>query len=182
MRDKVDIGYPLILYGEGERCLVAGGGKIAEQRVFGLPNAPADLVVAIPSLPSRLQPRVVTAKLGWIWRGQRRSDLDDAALLIAGMSGKAVTQPVCRDADEQHLLGSATSERRGEGFIMPATIRRVLVGGSSAGGVSALTRRLKLQRDSFLRAFFSPPAQMSGQHGSRLFEMAISPALQERNS
>ena len=67
--------YPIFLDLTGRRCLVVGGGPVAERKVRALLDCGADVKVISPALTPSLQKFVEGETINCVARGYRSGDL-----------------------------------------------------------------------------------------------------------
>jgi siroheme synthase-like protein len=75
--------YPVFLNLRGRLAVVVGGGAIAEQKVTGLLEAGARVIVTSPELTWKLEDLAATGAIDVQRRPYRRGDLEGAFIAIA---------------------------------------------------------------------------------------------------
>ncbi len=139
--------YPIVLTDlRSVRCVVAGGGRVAERKVAGLLEAGAQVVVVSPALTPRLQQLAHEGRLEHIGRAWEDSDLQGAFMVIVATNNREVNAAVARAARERGLLVNVVDAPDEGNFNTAAAVRRgdLLLGISTGGAspaVSALVRR-----------------------------------------
>ncbi|NCO35996.1 MAG: hypothetical protein AUJ92_17645 [Armatimonadetes bacterium CG2_30_59_28] len=165
--------YSVALRVEGRRCVVIGGGKVAERRIAGLLEASARVTVISPQLSAALQSLVATGDLNWISRDYDTGDLDDTFLAVAATDDVSVNRAVVAEAKEKGALCNSATDPRLSDFHLPAILRRggVVVSVSTTGSSPVMARWL---RDALAR-YVSP---VHGELADLLAKYQI--ALKER--
>jgi uroporphyrin-III C-methyltransferase/precorrin-2 dehydrogenase/sirohydrochlorin ferrochelatase len=137
--------YPAFLNLQGRRCVVIGGGAIAEQKVVGLLEAGAKVVVTSPALTWKLEDLTATGAIEVQRRPYMPGDLAGAFLAIAATDDRSVNAAVWAEAEERGILLNAVDDLPHCSFIAPAVHRAgdVTVAISTAGKSPALAVRLK---------------------------------------
>jgi len=137
--------YPAFLNLHGRRCVVIGGGAIAEQKVAGLLEAGARVVVTSPELTWKLEDLAATGAIEVQRRPYQRGDLEGAFLAIAATDDRNANAAVWAEAEERGILLNAVDDLPHCSFIAPAVHRAgdVTVAISTAGKSPALAVRLK---------------------------------------
>ena len=137
--------YPAFLNLHGRRCVVIGGGAVAEQKVVGLLEAGARVVVTSPELTWKLEDLAATGAIEVQRRAYRPGDLTGAFLAIAATDDRAANSAVWAEAEERGILLNAVDDLPHCSFIAPAVHRAgdVTVAISTAGKSPALAVRLK---------------------------------------
>ncbi|MBI1940945.1 MAG: bifunctional precorrin-2 dehydrogenase/sirohydrochlorin ferrochelatase [Acidobacteria bacterium] len=139
--------YPIFLDVRGRRAVVVGGGKVAERKVQSLLHAQAAVNVISPELTPRLALLAAKKKITVSPRAYQEGDLDQALLAFAATDDPSTQQRVHKDAKAAGALVNLADNRRGSGFLVPASFAQgdLLVAISTAGASPALARRLRRQ-------------------------------------
>jgi precorrin-2 dehydrogenase/sirohydrochlorin ferrochelatase len=154
--------YPIFLDLRGQRCLVVGGGKVAERKVRALLRAGAAVHVISPDLTPRLALLAAKTKLGFTPRAYKKGDLGSLAARRGGPSADAPLRPLLVFAatddsetqqsveEEARAIGApvnAADDRHHSTFLVPASFAQgdLLVAISTSGASPALARKLRRQ-------------------------------------
>ncbi|NTU80542.1 MAG: bifunctional precorrin-2 dehydrogenase/sirohydrochlorin ferrochelatase [Chloroflexales bacterium] len=138
--------YPLVLTNlDRARCVVVGGGAVAERKVAGLLEAGARPLVISPTLTMTLSDWWRTGRIDHLPRVYEADDLDGAALVIAATNDAAVNRQVAEDARRRGVLVNVASDPAAGSFHTVATVRRgaLLLTVSTGGQSPALAARLR---------------------------------------
>lgn len=141
---------PLMLNCTGRRCVVVGGGQIAERKVTALLAASAETVVISPSLTSYLASCFEKGQVHWKKRTYQEGDLKGAFIVYAATDDNQVNQAVVLEAESLGLPVNDTSDGARGSFITPASIRRggLIVAVSSSGAGPVVSRGLCREIDA----------------------------------
>lgn len=141
---------PIMLNCAGKRCVVVGGGQIAERKVTALLAASAETIVISPSLTPQLTSCYEKGQVHWIERGYREGDLQGAFLAYAATDDGQVNRAVAAEAENWGVPVNDTSDGARGTFITPASIRRggFIVAVSTSGAGPAVSRRLCQEVDA----------------------------------
>ncbi len=144
--------YPICLDIGGRRCVVIGGGKVAERKVAGLLECGATVSVVSPELSEPLRCLADRGGINWVARPYQPGDLAGAFLVIAATDDPAVQEAVHTEAEQGNLLLNVADVPKWCNFILPATTRQgeLTIAVSTAGKSPALARKL---REGFDREF-----------------------------
>lgn len=128
------------------RCIVVGGGMVAERKIAALLDSAALVTVISPNLTARLQAWVDAGRLDHIGRRYISGDLAGAGLVIAATDDPTVNDDVAQEARRAGILVNVVDNPLAGNFHTVATIRRgdVLVTVSTGGDspvLAALLRR-----------------------------------------
>ncbi len=137
--------FPMFVKLSGRRCVVVGGGQIAESKVDSLLNSGADVTVVSPSLTGRLAKAAQHGVFAWTQRVFELSHLDGAFLVIAATSDGATNELIFREADRRGILCNAVDQPPRCHFYFPAIVRRgaLQIAISTAGLSPSLAQRLR---------------------------------------
>jgi precorrin-2 dehydrogenase / sirohydrochlorin ferrochelatase len=144
--------YPLSLDIGGRRCLVVGGGPIAERRVQSLLEAGASVTIVSPALTPTLNALAAAGRIRHLARRYEVGDLAGAVLAFVAVDDASVTPTVAREAQARGVWLNAADDPAHCSFYLPAVVRRgVLTVAVGSGGASpALTRALREHLDGVL--------------------------------
>src|SRR3972149_2007567 len=86
--------YPINLDLKGKKCLVVGGGRVAERRVISLLECEADVIVISPRVTPKLERLSVNKKITYKSRSYKPSDLRGAYLIIASTDNQKLNRHI----------------------------------------------------------------------------------------
>jgi uroporphyrin-III C-methyltransferase/precorrin-2 dehydrogenase/sirohydrochlorin ferrochelatase len=137
--------YPVALDLRERRCVVIGGGSLAEQKVLGLREAGARVTVVSPTLTPALEELARRHAIDVRRRHYRRGDLRDARLAIAATDDRAGNAAVFAEAEALGIPLNAVDDVPHCSFIAPAIHREgpITVTVSTAGKSPAMAVRLR---------------------------------------
>lgn len=143
--------YPVNLVLAGRRCLVVGGGEVAAQKVAGLLECRADVVVVAPVVGDAVRSLAATATgtLRWEERPYRAGEVAGYRLAITATDDPAVNRAVFTDGEAHGVLVNSADDPANCAFTLPARIRRgpLLVTFSTGGHSPALATWLRRRYD-----------------------------------
>ncbi|HEX9819974.1 MAG TPA: bifunctional precorrin-2 dehydrogenase/sirohydrochlorin ferrochelatase [Methylomirabilota bacterium] len=157
--------YPVSLELAGRRCVVVGGGAVAERRIEGLLAAGAVVTVVSPTLTPVLAEMAAGGRIRHRARPYRCGDLDGAALALTATGDPAVTAAVALEARERAVSLNAADDPAHCDVMLPAVVRRgVLTIAVASGGASpALTRALREHLDATLGAEWAALGELAAE-------------------
>ena len=137
--------YPVYLDLAGRRCIVIGGGEVAERKVEQLLAAGGSVTVVSPKATEALAQWAADGRLTWARRAYRPGDLSKAFLAIAATDDERVNRRVQEEASAERVLLNVVDVPALCTFIAPAVVERgpVTVAISTSGSSPALARRLR---------------------------------------
>lgn len=128
--------YPIALTVAGRRCVVVGGGAVAERKARGLLAAGAAVVVVAPVATPGLRALATAGALELVARGYRPGDLAGASLAFAATDQRAVNAAVAAEARGGGILVNVADAPEEGDFHVPAVARRgrLTLAVTTAGG------------------------------------------------
>lgn len=146
--------FPMFVKLEGRRCLVVGGGAVAESKVQSLLAAGARIRLVAPRVTVAIAEYARSNSIAWTAREFETTDLDGVFVVIAATSEDKVNDLIFREADRRNILCNAIDQPPLCHFYFPAIVRRgaLQIAISTAGLSPALAQRLRKE----LEAEFGP--------------------------
>ena len=137
--------YPVFLNLTGRRCIVIGGGQIAEGKISKLMDSGAKIVVISPDATPSIQSFSERGAIELQIRKYQAGDLDGAFLVIAATNDRIVNQEIFEEAEKSGALLNAVDDMPRCSFIAPSIVKRgpVTVAISTGGASPALARKLR---------------------------------------
>lgn len=137
--------YPLFADVQDKRCLVVGGGVIAQRKVTALLGCGARVTVVSPTATVRLKAYAAQGRIRHVPRRFKACDLKDAWLAFAATDDQGVNKAVYRAATRARIFTNVVDQKPLCSFIAPAIARRggVVIAVSTGGGSPALAKRVR---------------------------------------
>lgn len=137
--------YPLFADLRGRRCIVVGGGMVAQRKVATLLRFGAKVTVISPTATQRLRRYAQQGVIRYVPRRFKACDLEGAWLVYAATDDQSINERVHRTASRARVFTNVVDQPSLCSFIAPAIFRRdPLVIAISTGGASpALAKRLR---------------------------------------
>jgi len=137
--------YPLFADLAGRRCVVVGGGMVAQRKVTTLLRFGAKVTVVSPTVTQRLRRYAVRGTIRYVARRFRPTDLRGAWLVYAATDDERINERVSRTAQQQRIFTNVVDQPPLCSFIAPAIMKRgELVIAISTGGASpTVAKRLR---------------------------------------
>lgn len=142
---------PVFLNVAGRKCLVVGGGQVAERRVATLLECGATITV-VSTRTTPFLDALASDQIQIIRRLYDASDLDGQFLAIAATNDPAINEKVVADARARGILVGSVGPSGSADFSFGAAIRRpgLTLAVSTDGRSPAFSRWLRDQIDRFL--------------------------------
>jgi siroheme synthase-like protein len=156
--------YPVALDLTARRCVVIGGGVVAQQKVRGLLDAGAHVVVISDAATASLDGLEAEGRVEILRRRYRHGDLRGAFLAIAA-DDRTDHPAIWKEADEERVLLNAVDDAQHCHFIAPAIHRQgdLTVAISTAGKSPALAVRLRSRIAGLIGPEYGTVLEMLGE-------------------
>ena len=156
--------YPIGVDLTNRRCVVVGGGVIAERKVETLLAFRAAVHVVAPELTERLS---VLANEGTIEHAARVYEhgiLDGAFLVIAATDHRETNKSVSAEAQRRGILVNVVDDPALCTFFVPAMVRRgdLVISVSTSGNSPAMARRVRERLESLFGPEYGKLAELMG--------------------
>ena len=142
--------YPLFANLAGRKVRLVGGGPVAERKARMLLQSNAAVHVGAPTLTPTLQ---AWANAGYLVHDAGHYQdgwLDDAWLVVAATSDRAVNARIKAIADQRRIFVNVVDDPEHSSFQVPAVVDRspIMIAISSGGAAPVLARRLRERLES----------------------------------
>jgi precorrin-2 dehydrogenase/sirohydrochlorin ferrochelatase len=137
--------YPVNLDIGGKRCLVVGGGTVAERKIKALLLCGGIVQIISPQVGEAIAELAAAGSVEWLKRSYREGDAEGAFLVFAATDDPDTQRRITADAKRCHVLLNSADDAASSDFHVPAKIRRgdFVIAVSTGGGSPALATLLK---------------------------------------
>ncbi len=144
--------YPIFLEVGDRPVLLVGGGRVAEEKLFRLLDAGADVTIVAPELLPPLQAEVDAQRARWLPRPFASGDTAGAYLVMIATDDGVVNRQVADEARAAGILVNAADDVANCDFILPSLVRRgnLQIASSTGGSSPAMARWLRERLEEFL--------------------------------
>jgi precorrin-2 dehydrogenase/sirohydrochlorin ferrochelatase len=165
---------------EGRRCLVVGGGKVAEQKIRGLMEAGARVRVIAPKATAAILRLARSKKLKWQARKFELKDISQILLVVAATSSSDVHEVIWRASRRAKVLCNVVDDPMRCDFFYPAVMRRghLQVAVSTGGRGPALAQQIRKRLETQFGTEYAEWVAHLGRKRRRL--LAIEPDAAQR--
>jgi siroheme synthase-like protein len=162
--------YPIYLELRARRCLVIGGGAVAERKVQGLLAAEATVTVVSPHLTPLLTDWSRRGAIRYTARAYQAGDMVGYHLVFVATDDGAANAAIAREGRERGIWVNAADDPAYCDFILPAVVQRgALSVAVATGGTSpALTRAVREELQEYFTADYSLLATVAAEVRLRL--------------
>ena len=182
--------YPAFLNLQHRRCIVVGGGSVAQAKAQSLVECGANVTIISPTLTDTLASAAAQGTMQWMRRPYQAGDLAEAFLVIAATDDRDVNQQVARDTRAIGVMANVVDDPANCDFIAPAVVQRgdLTVAISTGGKSPAMARKVREHLEASLPAVYehlletvSEVRQTIRKDGAPvaadIWQAAISPAI-----
>lgn len=163
--------FPIFLKLEGRRCLVVGAGLVGAQKIAGLLETGAEVVVIDPAPSAKLRQTILAdVRLTFHERKYLPSDLEGAYLVIAATSDPEVNREIYEQAQRRGILANVVDVPPLCDFYYPAVVRRgaLVVAVSSQGESPHLAQRVRDEIGELLPENLADSVRKIGEERRRI--------------
>jgi len=172
--------YPLFADLRGRRCVVVGGGAIAERKIAMLRRCGADVTVVSPTITARIRRDAGARKIRYVARRFRPSDLRGAWLVVAATDDQAVNRSVFRAAQRGRIFANVVDQKPLCSFILPSIVTRgdLVIAISTGGASPTVAKRLRREFERTLKDDYAKLLRLL--HGLRPIAKRRLPSYNDR--
>lgn len=141
--------YPIFLNLKGKKCLVIGGGKVAERKVVALSRCEANIYVVSPVITTRLEDLSDCKQIFYRKGNYHINDLEDAFLVISATDDDKINSTVANDCMSRNIMVNVVDDPARCSFFVPSVVHRgslklaISTGGKSPHLAKAIRKMLE---------------------------------------
>jgi len=90
--------FPVLIDIEGKKCVVFGGGSVAERKVKTLLEYGAKITLISPEITEKLKQFILEGKIEYLQREYRKGDTKDAFLVVPATSDSKINEKIAKEA------------------------------------------------------------------------------------
>lgn len=146
IEDDNAVLYPVFMDLEGRRCVVVGGGEVANRKARKLLQARAEVVVISPEV----KPELESVAVELLRRPYEDGDLEGAYLAFAATDSREVNAAVALEARAKSIPVNVADLPSEGSFAVPAVLRRgrMQLAVSTGGASPSLARSIRDELDN----------------------------------
>ena len=137
--------YPVYLNLAGKRCVILGGGTIAQGKIAALRDAGARITVISPEATDGIKRAAQRGDVAFEQREYQAGDLEGAFIAVAATNVWHVNRQIYEEAEERGVLLNVVDDPDQCTFIAPSIVRRdpITLAVSTGGASPALARKMR---------------------------------------
>ncbi|WP_409177598.1 bifunctional precorrin-2 dehydrogenase/sirohydrochlorin ferrochelatase [Brevibacillus fortis] len=169
--------YAMMVNLQNKRCLVVGGGQVAERKIGSLLAAGADVTVVSPSCTATILEWAHAKKLMVALRPFTSQDVDEAVLIIAATSDPAVNLAVY-EACRPHQWINIVDRPDLCSFTVPSVVARgdLQIAISTGGNNPGLAKKMRRQLEAWVGPEYEDYTLFLGSMRRQVLSLAVSEA------
>ncbi|MCX7923579.1 MAG: bifunctional precorrin-2 dehydrogenase/sirohydrochlorin ferrochelatase [Clostridia bacterium] len=164
--------FPLFINLKNKKCIVIGGGNVAERKIEALLEFNADITVISPKITTKLNEMHKEQRFTLIREEYRKGMLQGAFLVIAGTSDNSLNELIYKEATDKGIFVNVVDCPGKCTFIFPSLVRRedLVVGISTSGGYPALSKRIREEIEKLLPETFGTALDILKKYRKRAIQ------------
>jgi precorrin-2 dehydrogenase/sirohydrochlorin ferrochelatase len=168
--------YPLYLEMNRRRCLVVGGGAVAERKIASLLEAGAKVTVISPDVTETVARWSKNNSIQFLSRRYQRGDVKGHELVFVATNDGSVNAQVHQDGKNQGVWVNAADDPEHCDFILPSVLRRgdLTVAVSSGGNSPALARTIREELEIYFTQEYEQLAGLAAEARVELQKRSLS--------
>ena len=137
--------FPVNLNLQNRKCLVIGGGKVAERKVESLLQCEAEILVVSPKITQNLEKLAQQGIINFVNREYKTDDLDGCFMVISATNDQKVNQKVASDCLLRNILINVVDDPPMCSFTVPSVLRRgsLCIAISTSGKSPTLAKKIR---------------------------------------
>ncbi len=137
--------YPTFLNLAGKKCVILGGGTVAQGKLAGFRDAGAIITVISPDATAGIQRAAQNGHVRWLEREYQPGDLEGAFIAVAATNVWHVNREIYDEAERLGVLLNVVDDPDLCTYIAPSVVKRdpVTLAISTGGASPALARKLR---------------------------------------
>jgi precorrin-2 dehydrogenase/sirohydrochlorin ferrochelatase len=157
--------FPIFLEMNGRRCVVIGGGAVAERKIAGLLEAGAKVAVISFDITDTIARWSKEKLISFVARRYRTGDLAGFQLAFAATDDPEVNTAVYNDGRQCGVWVNSADDPTHCDFILPSVLRRgnLTVAVSTSGTSPALARTIREELELYFTEEYEQLAKLAAE-------------------
>ncbi|HEY7220670.1 MAG TPA: bifunctional precorrin-2 dehydrogenase/sirohydrochlorin ferrochelatase [Candidatus Binatia bacterium] len=176
--------FPIYLDMRMRRCLVIGGGAVAERKIAALLEAGADITVISPDTTEAIAALSKRKAVRILERRYQDGDLDGFELAFVATDDPQVNAAVYQEGRRRGVWVNSADDPTRCDFILPSVLRRgeLTVAVSTGGGSPALARTVREELELYFTEEYESLAKLATEVRQELLSRAITVSFENWRS
>jgi len=162
--------FPVNLNLRDRKCVVVGGGRVAERKVRSLLHCGAEIWVVSPELTGELEKLAEEGAINFVNRHYTAGDLDGCFLVISAADDREVNSGVADDCFARNIPVNVVDDPARCSFTVPSILRRgsLCVAVSTEGKSPLLAKKIREELESLFGPEYAEFLELMGDVRSRV--------------
>lgn len=162
--------FPVFLNLVNKKCLIIGGGKVAERKIRDLLIYDAPITVISPSAENNIEHWASQGIITWKPRRFQDFDLDDVFLVFLATDNKDLNHQVVNLCREKQVLVNAVDDPANCDFYVPSVVRRqsLAIAISTEGKSPLFAKRMREELQQVITAEYGKFVEILGEQRERI--------------
>lgn len=172
--------YPIYLNLAGRRCLVIGGGAVAERKIAGVLEAGANPTVISPAITNTIARWAKEQIIELIARRYQPGDLTGFDIAFVATDDGDLNAQVFQEGRRLGVWVNAADDPAHCDFILPSVLRRgdLTVAVSSGGSSPALARTIREELEIYFTDEYSLLVKLAAEVRAELHQRGLSASFE----
>jgi siroheme synthase-like protein len=172
--------FPILLEMAGRRCLVIGGGAVAERKIANLLEVGAEVTVISAEVTETIAQWAKKDAIRLNARRYRSGDLTDYELAFAATDESTVNAQVFQDGRREGVWVNSADDPTNCDFILPSVLRRgdLTVAVSSGGHSPALARTIREELEKYFTQEYEQLARLAAEARNELRKQSLTASFE----
>ena len=164
--------FPVNLDVRHRKCLVVGGGKVAERKVESLLHCGAKVCIVSPDLTDGLRNLADRGIISFVKRRYVTEDLEGCFLVISAVDDSETNSKIADDCLERNILVNVVDDPARCSFTVPSVLRRgpLCVAVSTQGKSPLLAKKIREQLEDLFGPEYSEFVELMGRIRQQVME------------
>jgi len=130
---------------QNKKCIVLGGGQVAERKICLLLEAGGQVVLISPEITEKLKSLVINNKIEYLNRKYKKGDLKGAYIVIAATDSPMVNKKIYEESSKSGIMINIVDAPELCDFILPSFIKRgpLMITVTTDGESPALAKKIR---------------------------------------
>lgn len=167
--------FPIFVEMKDRRCLVIGGGAVAERKIAALLDAGATVTVVSPDVTETIARWSKSKLIHFVARRYQSGDLAGLELAFVATSDSDVNAATFAEGRERGVWVNSADDPAHCDFILPSVLRRgdLTVAVSSGGGSPALARTIREELELYLSQEYEQLARLAAEARAEVHKRSL---------
>lgn len=172
MDNKTKHLFPIFINLDNKKCVIVGGGKVAERKAENLFAYGASITILSPSVTSKVQQWANEGLLNWRKKEFEKADIDGAFMVFASTDNYELNQLIANICHENGIMINSADDPEKCTFHVPAIIRRDSLGIaiSTEGKSPLLAKKLRTEFEALIGEEYAEFLDMLAEVRTRIQE------------